>query len=201
MRLESGGMRCLLLLRSPDSGTVPATPLSVWSDIFENRKEIVVNIRIIAGAIFVIFIAMVVSACPKSSPARFDFTPPPAEWTPLRGEDGTLLFRKDSPPMGITVYTTCDRYLSAPPSALARNLFIGFKNRRIIERGAAGISGMEAHYIIMECTLEGTPLKVKAYTFKTNRCIYDIVYFALPEQFDTGLAAFEEFAREFRAMQ
>jgi len=146
-----------------------------------------------------LLMVIVLVGCPKRSPARYDFAPPPVEWAPMKAKDGTLLFRRQSPEMGIMVFPTCDRYLSAPLAPLSRDLFLGFRNKRVIKRGAAKVGGKEAHFVIMECTLEGTPVKVKAYTLKARRCIYDVAYFATPEKFNVGLETFEKFVQNFTA--
>jgi len=145
-------------------------------------------------------VLVLTAACPKA-PVRgsYDFDPPPRDWTPLKGEDGTLLFRHDSREMGITVYTLCGRYLDAPLEPLARNLFIGFKDKKVVERGETEVSGKQAFFIVMECTLEGAPLIVKAYTFKAENCIYDVVYFASPSRYESGIETFETFVRGFEA--
>jgi len=151
-------------------------------------------------ALFVIA-AMFIVACPKETvrQAPYDFEPPTREWTPYRAQNGALLFRQEETQRGIMVYTTCDRYQTAPLEPLSRGLFIGFENRRIVEQGSAQVAGREAHYIIMECSLEGTSVKVKAYTFHAKECVYDIAYFSPPGNFDSGLETFESFVKNFKA--
>ena len=149
--------------------------------------------------IVLIFMGAIIAACPKPAPerARYDYEPPSREWTPLRGEDGTLLFRRTSPPMGIMVHTMCDRYRNAPLAPLSNNLFIGFENRKLIDRGDTKVAGRDARYIIMECTTKSAPVKVKAYTFRKGPCIYDIAYFSEPDHFNDQLDTFEEFVASF----
>lgn len=148
-----------------------------------------------------VFSAFAFISCAAKETVRtgnYDFDPPPSEWVPLKGEDGTLLFKRSSPEMGITVYTTCDRYQSAPLPPLAREMFIGFENRKILDKGEAKVAGGDAYYIIMDCTLDGVPVKVKVYVFKAKNCIYDLAYFAPPSNFDSGLGTFEKFVSEFK---
>ena len=152
------------------------------------------------GTIVFVLIMMFITACPKTvRQARYDFEPPDREWTPYRAQNGALLFRQEETQRGIMVYTTCDRYQTAPLEPLSRDLFIGFQNKRIVEQGSAQVAGREAHYIIMECSLEGTPVRVKAYTFHAKECVYDIAYFSPPENFDSGLETFESFVKNFKA--
>ena len=143
--------------------------------------------------------AIIISACPVPPPMRYDFTPPPIEWVPERSEDGALLFRREDAAMGIMVNTECDRYQNVPLNPLSRTLFIVFENRKEIGRGEAQVDGHEAIWVIMECTLDDVPLKIKAYVFKAGGCIYDIVYFSFPEDYDEGLPYFENFVLNFRA--
>jgi len=123
---------------------------------------------------------------------------PPPDWTPEKSKEVALLFRHQDPPMGIMVNTECDRYQDAPLTSLSRSLFISFENRREISRSAGKVDGHDAEVVVMQCSLDGAPLKVKAYTFKTDQCVYDIAYMAAPDHFDEGLAIFEEYVRGFK---
>lgn len=152
------------------------------------------------GKLVAVLIAFVLmeAGCPSASRMNYEFSPPPSEWIPERSSDGALIFRKENPPMGIMVNTECERYQNVPLEPLSRTLYIGFENRKEVERGTAVVDGNEAVTVVMECTLDGVPLKIKSYTFKAGGCIYDIVYFASPEDFASGLGYFEDFVRSFK---
>lgn len=149
------------------------------------------------GVIFIVLVS-VTAGCPSAPRMNYEFSPPPSEWIPERSSEGTLIFRRENPPMGIMVNTECERYQSVPLEPLSRTLYIGFENRKEIERGTAVIDGNTAVTVVMECTLDGMSLKIKSYTFKSGGCIYDIVYFAAPQDFTSGLGYFEEFVKSFK---
>ena len=150
--------------------------------------------------VYFVVAAMWAGACHSHKPIQYSSEAlPPSEWVPERSVEGALVFRHEDPPMGIMVNTECDRYQTVPLTPLSRTLFIGFENRKEISRGTDKVDGHDAAVVVMQCTLEGTPLKVKAYTFKANECIYDIAYFATPDHFDDGLSTFEEYVRGFKA--
>lgn len=146
----------------------------------------------------ILVLASVGGACPSTSRMNYEFSPPPSEWIPERSSNGALILRKENPPMGIMVNTECERYQNVPLEPLSRTLYIGFENRKEVERGTAVVDGNEAVMVVMECTLDGMPLKIKSYTFKAGECIYDLVYFAGTEDFDLGLGYFEEFVKSFK---
>ncbi len=140
--------------------------------------------------------------CNPLPPIDYEFTPPPVEWVPERDrKHGSLLFKRDDPPMGIMVGTECERYQNVPLDPLSRNLFIGFKDRKELHRGEAMVDGHDAVEVVMECSLDDVPLKVKSYTLKAGGCIYDLVYFSTPEEYDTGLGVFEDFVGAFEARE
>lgn len=143
-------------------------------------------------------LAAITLGCPAKRPsAKYEFTPPPTEWTPMRSEQGTMVFKRKDPPMGIMVNSECDRYQNVPLTPLSRSLFIGFTDRKEISRGPATVDGHEAVEVTMDCKLEDAAVRIKAYTFKAEGCIYDIAYFAQPDDFETGLGHFNEFVKTF----
>lgn len=145
------------------------------------------------------FVLLAGAGCPKRTGPDYLFDPPPSIWVPKRGEDGSLLFQRKTGEMGIMVNTLCDRYREAPLKPLARDLFIGFEDKEVIEDGETKVSGLDAHYMIMTAKLDGAPLKMKSYTFRKGDCIYDLVYFSPPAGYDAGLEDFEAFVESFKA--
>jgi len=159
------------------------------------RRRMIAAPTVMAALVFVFLAA---AGCPGKMGRDYAYDPPPSVWVPKRGSDGQLLFQRETGEMGIMVNTLCDRYREAPLKPLARDLFIEFDDKEVVEDGETVVSGLDAHYMIMTAKLDGTPLKMKSYTFRKGECIYDLVYFSPPAGYEAGLGDFEAFVESFK---
>jgi hypothetical protein len=82
---------------------------------------------------------------------------------------------------------------------LARRLFVGLRDRQVIENGTATLDGAPAVHLVMEAEVSGREgrMRVEAYVLKDARCVYDVVYAASPETFTAQRPAFQRFLESF----
>jgi hypothetical protein len=100
---------------------------------------------------------------------------------------------------GILVNATCEG--NAPRRTLpvlARHLTFGIEDRQLLERDEAAIGGRTAFRSLIRGRLDGAPVQVEAYVMKDERCVYDFLYVAPPEEFAAGVGEFRAFVGSFR---
>ena len=82
---------------------------------------------------------------------------------------------------------------------LGRKLFYGMKNRTFTKRSEmCKLSGHDAAYSELAAEVDGAAVKIAAYSVEAGKFFYDVVYFAPPDQFDTGKPDFERLARSLK---
>lgn len=116
--------------------------------------------------------------------------------------DGPLLTFHDRASNGsIDVYAKCgeDR-LDTSLVALRTQLLIGFTERTFREEKVVPFDRREALHSIVDAKLDGVPVSLDLYVYKKNGCVYDIVYVARPQSFESGVQSFEAFAAGFSAV-
>jgi hypothetical protein len=112
---------------------------------------------------------------------------PNAEWTLVDEGPADLTLRHRASAAAMAVNAECDGVASRrTPEALARQLHIGLRGRRVIERASAEVGGRPATRVVAEGHLEGSPApaRIESLSMTTGRCLYDFVYVAPPDTFD-----------------
>lgn len=98
----------------------------------------------------------------------------------------------------IAVYSRCPGEEEGPLPILAKHLFLGLRNRRILEQKALSLDGAEGLVTTLEATLDGRPVTLQSVVVKQLDCLYDLIYFAPPGAFASGLPEFESFLSGWR---
>ena len=128
-------------------------------------------------------------------------TIPKAEWTLVEDGPADLTLRHQVSAAGMAVNAVCDGAVARRPAgALARQLQIGLRDRRTIERATIEVAGRPAARMVVEGRLEeeATNARIESLSMKDGRCLYDFLYVAPPATFEATRADFARFVDSFR---
>ena len=134
------------------------------------------------------------------SPKGYRVTLPGGAWVVDDASDADLALRQRGAPAAMLVNAECGRRPGArTPDVLARHLFIGVRERAVVERGAATVAGRPAARVVMEGRADagGSSARIEAYVVKGERCVYDLVYAAPPAGFEAWRADFRRLVESF----
>jgi hypothetical protein len=136
------------------------------------------------------------------SPAYAFAVPLPGDtWTPVAEEPSVLTLTHTGLAAGITISVTCHRERPAPLDILARHLFFGFKDTEVLHQELRALNGVPALQTVARARLETREVQVNSYVAQRNGCIYDMVYFASPQDYSRGEPSFERMVAGFRFLQ
>jgi hypothetical protein len=136
------------------------------------------------------------------SPAyAFEVPLPGDEWQPVPDEPSVLTLVHIQLAAGITISVTCQQERDVPLDILARHLFFGFKNIEILQQAPQALNGVPALKTVARARLDGREVQLHSYVVRRDRCIYDMVYFASPQDYSPGGPSFERMMAGFRFLQ
>ncbi|MFQ5829177.1 MAG: hypothetical protein ACE5JD_08485 [Candidatus Methylomirabilia bacterium] len=99
---------------------------------------------------------------------------------------------------GILAHATCQgKALLRSLPVLAKHLSFGLRDRQELERTEVSVARRPGIRVLLRGRLDGIPVKAEAYVIKGERCVYDMVYVAPPEEFSAGESDFQAFVRSF----
>lgn len=119
----------------------------------------------------------------------YHLTLPGPDWQKVRGSRADLELRHRHTKAGILVNASCEpRLTQRPLSALTREILAGFSAREVHEREVASLGGREAEHVVVEGQGDprGDRVRVELYVGRGDRCVYDLLYAAAPEDFAIG---------------
>jgi hypothetical protein len=102
---------------------------------------------------------------------------------------------------GITISVTCHQERDVPLDILTRHLFFGFKNIEILQQAPQALNGLPALKTVARARLDGREVQLHSYVVRRDSCIYDMVYFASPQDYPRGEPSFERMVAGFRFLQ
>lgn len=126
---------------------------------------------------------------------------PGAQWAAVDESPADLELRHRALPAAMAASAVCAESTARRPSrALARQLFIGVRQRQVIERDEIEIAGRRAARAVVDARLEGSEQRVRIETLvvKDERCVYDFMYAAAPGAFAELRPDFARFIESFR---
>jgi hypothetical protein len=133
------------------------------------------------------------------SPAyAFEVPLPGAEWTPVADEPSVLTLTHAGLAAGITISVTCDRERHAPLDILARHLFFGFKDVEVLRQEPHALDGVPALRTVARARVDRREVRVNSAVAQRDGCVYDMVYFASPQDYARGEPGFERMLAGFR---
>ena len=127
--------------------------------------------------------------------------PIPSTWQRLKMDGPLLAFHDTTSNGSVDVYAKCgeDR-LDTSLLALRTQLLIGFTETNFREEKVVPFDDREALRTVIDAKLDGVPMSLDIYVYKKNGCVYDLVYVARPQRFDSGVQSFESFVAGFSAL-
>jgi hypothetical protein len=134
------------------------------------------------------------------APAAFRVTLPASGWDVAAVSGTELELRHRDGRAGILANAECgERPVRGDLGALARRLFVGLRERKVLENGTAAVNGMPAQHAVMEAQVSGRDdrVRLEAYVLKDERCVYDLVYVAPAAAFAASRAEFQRFVESF----
>jgi hypothetical protein len=133
------------------------------------------------------------------SPAyAFEVLLPGDEWQPVADEPSVLTLTHTQLAAGITISVTCHQERDAPLDILTRHLFFGFKNVEVLQQALQALNGVPALETVARARLDGREVQLHSYVVQRDGCIYDMVYFAHPQDYSRGAPGFERMMAGFR---
>jgi hypothetical protein len=136
------------------------------------------------------------------SPAYAFAVPLPGdEWQPVADEPSALTLVHTQLAAGITISVTCDQEHGVPLDILTRHLFFGFKDIEVLQQAPQALNGVPALETVARAHLDGREMQLHSYVVRRDGCIYDMVYFASPQDYSRGAPSFEHMMAGFRFLQ
>jgi len=129
-------------------------------------------------------------------------TLPGDSWIVDQRSGADLALRHVVLPAAMLVNAECGRSPEARTGdVLARHLFLGVRDRIVVEQGRTTVGGWPATHAVVDgrADAEGAATRIGAYVVKGERCVYDLVYVAPPGVFRLRQADFRRFVESFRA--
>ena len=131
----------------------------------------------------------------------YEVGPLEKEWKSVTQKDGAAGYYNAANGGIILSYASCrDDAEATPLSSLTAHMLVGYSERR--ERSSALISfaHREALRSVIDAKLDGVPIVLDLYVFKSNGCIFDLSFVAPPASYDAGLADFRRFVEGFQQL-
>ena len=124
---------------------------------------------------------------------------PKEGWVSLRQGLGEDIAMQNLSAGGATfaVISYRQKYSNLPLDILQAHLLIGIKHRKILAKEHVTLSKQRALHTILTGKANGDEVKISSYVVEKNGWVYDLVYWAHPEQFDGALDDFEKVIKSF----
>ena len=127
-------------------------------------------------------------------------TLPGEAWRAVADSRADLELRHQHAQAAILVNAACQAPLAhRSVSVLTREILAGFSGREVHEREVVSLAGREAEHVVVEGH-DGPSrqrVRVELYVARDERCVYDLLYAATPEDFAVGRADFRTLVGTF----
>jgi hypothetical protein len=152
-------------------------------------------------------ITLVLVACAGRQPSGayhsnkgYRVTLPGPDWQPIRNSRADLELQHREAKAGILVNASCESRLNQRTvSVLTREILAGFSAREVHEQDVASVAGREAAHMVVEgqSRARSDRMRVELYVARDDRCVYDLLYAAAPEDFMTWRGDFRRLVGTF----
>jgi hypothetical protein len=136
-----------------------------------------------------------------SSAYAFEVPLPGDAWQSVADEPSVLTLAHTQLAAGITISVTCDHARDVPLDILTRHLFFGFKHMEVLQQTPQALNGVPTLETVARARLDGREVQLHSYVIRRDGCIYDMVYFARPQDYPHGAPSFERMMAGFRFLQ
>lgn len=122
-------------------------------------------------------------------------------WEPMKvGKEDIALWHKQHHAM-IAVISSDVENKGFSLEMLNRHLFIGMTDKKIISKEPALVDNQSALHTILEGKMDNNKLKIDSYVIKAGDKVYDLVYWAPCDSFDSVNDDFENMVKTFTFTQ
>lgn len=124
-----------------------------------------------------------------------------SEWRSVGHDDGAAEYFNATNGGVILSYASCrDDAEAAPLSSLTAHLLVGYSDRQERSSEVLPFAHREALRTVVDAKLDGVPVVLDLYVFKSNGCVFDLSFVARPAGYDAGLADFRRFVEGFQQL-
>lgn len=100
---------------------------------------------------------------------------------------------------GILINATCGEIPpNRPLTILSRHLFFGVREKKMLREERRALSQGDALEVFLRGEMGTTELLLHSYTMKKDDCVYDLVFFAPPQDYSEVSGEFDAVVRQFR---
>jgi hypothetical protein len=84
---------------------------------------------------------------------------------------------------------------------LERHLLLGLRERETLEENETSLAGRPGVHMLVEGRMRDSTerVRIESYTLKDGRCVYDLLYAAPPDTFESSREDFGRFVQSFEA--
>jgi hypothetical protein len=124
---------------------------------------------------------------------------PGPEWTVVDDSRADLELKARDGRAGMLAHATCDVPAARrPANVLQRQLLIGLRDRRVVERSEVTVGRFPGTRSVVEAAADDdSRVRIETVTVTDGRCVYDLMYAASLDVFPARRAAFDEFVASF----
>lgn len=135
-----------------------------------------------------------------TKPAKaYKIDAPSGEWKKLDLEDIDAIYWNDKLKTGMAFAVDCSADKKGDINTIANRLFIGIKNRRIIESREVTLNERNAASSTAKGILNNKNIIIKAHSIIDEGCIYDFAYWTFKDSLEEdGIRDFEIFVKSLR---
>jgi len=121
-----------------------------------------------------------------------------SDWSPMSLKKAIISFYNQKVGATISTDAFCDQaYDDAPLNMLARHLFAGLQDVKVVEEKPLMLSDRGALRTYFKASLDGVPVTVDSVVIKKDWCLFDFYLVSPPDRHSDALADFENFYRGF----
>jgi len=116
-------------------------------------------------------------------------------WQQLEVEGAELAFQAKPGGQIAALLVSCEEEQPVTLRMLARHLFFGIGQKRVVTQDVVPLNGTEAVHTVLTGRLAESDVTISSYVAADGECVYDLVYVASPEAFHNRLPEFERFVQ------
>jgi hypothetical protein len=124
---------------------------------------------------------------------------PGPEWTVVDESRADLQLKARDGRAGMLAHATCEAHAARrPANVLQRQLLVGLRDRRVVERSEVTVAGRPGTRTVVEAAADDdSRVRIETVTTTDGRCVYDLIYAAPADVFAARQPAFAEFVASF----
>jgi hypothetical protein len=131
----------------------------------------------------------------------FEIPKTASSWDRLTATDAALAYRDEAAQATVLINARCGMDgADVPLGALTQHLFLQFTAREVKKQEVVPFDGREAMHTRLDAKLDGVPMSYDVWVLKKDGCVYDLLYMAPPDNFDSGFPQFQALVQGFKTV-